>query len=79
MDGQTGILMPPGSSTALAEAIEQMAKLPDLRRSLGEAGRRRIAAEFSAQRMASCYTQLYQRVLHRRTHPNEAAPVEVRT
>src|SRR5204863_899134 len=42
VDGQTGMLAPPGESTALARALEQLLRDPELRLRFGHAGRARI-------------------------------------
>ena len=41
VDGETGYLVPLGDVAALARALERLARDPDLRRSLGAAGRAR--------------------------------------
>ena len=47
---RTGILFPPGESQALADALERLASDPDLRRRMGEAGRRRVVKHFTIQK-----------------------------
>jgi glycosyltransferase involved in cell wall biosynthesis len=46
VDGETGLLVMPGRADALAAAIERLADDRDLRRRLGEAGRRHVQAAF---------------------------------
>lgn len=48
-DGRTGILAEPGSSVALASAIARLLADRSLAVRMGEAGRARVKAEFSAQ------------------------------
>jgi glycosyltransferase involved in cell wall biosynthesis len=46
IDGQTGLLVPPGDVAALVAAIQRLADHPELRQGLGRAGRARVLAEF---------------------------------
>jgi len=57
-DGVTGIHVPPGEPAALAAALERLIADPALAQRLGAAGRRRAAALFSAERMASEYRKV---------------------
>lgn len=50
VDGVTGRLVDPAESTAVADAIIQLLRNPDLARRMGEAGKVRVAGEFSYQR-----------------------------
>ncbi|MGF1649486.1 MAG: glycosyltransferase [Hyphomicrobiaceae bacterium] len=47
-DGETGVLVPPEDPDALAGALVRLARDPILRRTLGEAGERRVRAEFES-------------------------------
>jgi len=49
-DGTTGMLVEAGDSRALAKALETLIREPALRQRLGEAGRRRIEAQFDMER-----------------------------
>jgi glycosyltransferase involved in cell wall biosynthesis len=64
-DGRTGILVPTGDSIALGDAVAALLADPDRRRSLGAAGRARIAAEFSPAAMAAAYAEVYADALGR--------------
>lgn len=57
-DGETGLLVPPGDATALARAIERL-RDPDLRRRLGDAGRRRWQSEFTLEKSAQAIRSIY--------------------
>jgi glycosyltransferase involved in cell wall biosynthesis len=57
--GETGLLIPPGDATALADAILQIIENDVFRRRAGEAGRRRVAQEFSMQAFDRRYLELY--------------------
>jgi glycosyltransferase involved in cell wall biosynthesis len=55
VDGETGILVPPGDGAGLATALVALAHDPARARSLGRAGRERQRASFGAERMADAY------------------------
>ena len=57
--GDCGIIIEPGDSNALAEAIEKLRQDPALRHNLGRRARQRITEEFSLQRMVSAYKNFY--------------------
>jgi len=65
LDGVTGLLCPPADVDALAAAIDRLAGDPGLRRQYGEAGRARILAEFSIDRMVEGNLAIYHQVLGR--------------
>lgn len=62
-DGETGVLTPPGDVAALTAALGGLLRDGDLRRRLGEAGRRRIVAEFSIEAMVEGNAGEYARVV----------------
>jgi glycosyltransferase involved in cell wall biosynthesis len=49
-NGETGLLVPPGSAPALAEAIKRLARDEKMRADFGQAGRRRIEQNFTIQK-----------------------------
>jgi glycogen synthase len=59
-DGVTGILVPPGDSKALGEAVIHLLREPDLRRRLGQAGRQRVLDEFTLDRVLPQTLSVYQ-------------------
>jgi len=60
--GQAGILVPPGDSAAIAEAVSALLCDPARVRALGEAGRRR-ASQYSAEAMVSALAKVYLEVM----------------
>jgi glycosyltransferase involved in cell wall biosynthesis len=66
VSGVTGLLVPPASPIALAEAIECLLDDRTLARGLGRAGRRRIEDHFALDRMHEATAQLYADLLDRR-------------
>jgi glycosyltransferase involved in cell wall biosynthesis len=61
VDGETGVLVPPGNVGALRAALERLLGDRELRRRLGEAGRRRAAEHFSWERVTRETVELYAR------------------
>ena len=59
-DGRTGILIPPGSASAIGFAVNDLLEQPKKRVALAQAGRRRVLKEFGVQRMVDGYQNLYQ-------------------
>jgi glycosyltransferase involved in cell wall biosynthesis len=63
VEGETGLLVPPRSPAALAEAAVRVLKDTDLARRLGLAGRKRILEQFDSRLMVSRYESLYLELL----------------
>jgi glycosyltransferase involved in cell wall biosynthesis len=63
--GREGLLVPPGGTSAMGDAIATLLCDPDRARSLGEAGRRRVASEFSHANMVRRIEDVYREVLGR--------------
>lgn len=59
IDGETGILVEPEDPTALASALEELARDPERRRELGTRAREHVAAHFSAEDVARRTVALY--------------------
>ena len=57
---ECGIRVPPRDSAALAQAMRELAKNPERRARLGEAGRRRVRAEFDIEVMLRRLTAVYE-------------------
>jgi glycosyltransferase involved in cell wall biosynthesis len=58
---EQGLLVPPHHREALMAAIMRLVRDPDLRRTLGEAGRRRVEREFTEARMIDEYERVLAR------------------
>ncbi len=59
VDGETGLLAPPRSSSALADAILRLVESPELRWQMGIAAKRRFEAEFHEDIAVGRYLELY--------------------
>jgi glycosyltransferase involved in cell wall biosynthesis len=69
VDGETGLLVPPGDPSSLATAIERLMEEPALRDRLGAAGRARVEELFDLGRCRREHLELYRRELARRGLP----------
>ncbi|MEZ7195169.1 glycosyltransferase [Pseudodesulfovibrio karagichevae] len=58
-DGVTGLVVPPGDAASLAEALQRLIDHPRERAAMGEAGRRRLDAEFTIGRVATALDGVY--------------------
>jgi glycosyltransferase involved in cell wall biosynthesis len=63
LDGETGLLVPPKDSHALAASLIALLKDRDLATQFGGKGRRRAERQFSLQTMVSAYQSLYDECL----------------
>jgi glycosyltransferase involved in cell wall biosynthesis len=63
VDGETGLLVPPGNPTALADSIRRLLSDAELRATMGQAGRRRVAEHFSVKQMVGRTQALYESLL----------------
>jgi glycosyltransferase involved in cell wall biosynthesis len=63
MEGETGLLVPPGDGPALAEAIGWLLDRPEQAAAFGHAGRRRVVERFELSRMVKQYEAVYDRLL----------------
>lgn len=62
-DGLTGLVVPPEQPEHLAAALTRLLEDAALRRAMGQAGRDRVAQEFTVQKMVQRVTAVYQEVL----------------
>jgi glycogen synthase len=58
-DGKTGLLVPPATPDALADALTRVLENPALGRALGQAGRRRVEDKFAWASVAERTEQVY--------------------
>jgi glycosyltransferase involved in cell wall biosynthesis len=71
-DGANGCLVPAGDDTALADALARLLDDAALRKSLGKAGRVKVARDFDIQRNVSQLLALYSQQLARSQAPQDA-------
>ena len=62
-EGETGLLVPPRDTAALADAITRLLDDPDLRARYGAAGRRRVETVFGIERMVKDTCDAYRSLL----------------
>lgn len=67
VEGETGLLVPPADSEALAQAVGRLLENPDLRARMGESGRARVEEHFSLSRMMEKTAGLYRNLCSVRT------------
>ena len=60
IDGETGVLVPPGDPAALAGAIQSLLSDPNRVQKIGSAGRALVAKEFSSDGMVERIHQVYE-------------------
>jgi glycosyltransferase involved in cell wall biosynthesis len=65
-DGVDGFLVEPGDVEALAERLERLATDPELRRTMGEAGRARVLPRYAVSRLIDDIDRLYRSLLEAR-------------
>jgi glycosyltransferase involved in cell wall biosynthesis len=63
--GETGLLIPPGSASALADALAVLVQDPTLRRKFGQAARARVEQSFRIEGTAARFVDLYRRLAAR--------------
>ena len=66
--GVSGLLVPPRDSAALAAAMGQLLRNPELAARFGEAGKRRVADLFSMERSVGEVERLYERLVGTHQH-----------
>lgn len=63
LDGETGRLVPPGDTTALAHAIVDLLDHPEQADAMGQAGRSRVTMHFDAHQTARAIEKIYESLL----------------
>lgn len=56
---ETGFLVEPQNADSLKKALEKLIKNENLRKSMGEKGKKRVTQEFDAKKMAKAYGEIY--------------------
>jgi glycosyltransferase involved in cell wall biosynthesis len=70
--GETGFLVKAGDAAGLSEAIARLLRDPELRRRMGENGRRRVDPAFRAETMAQEIAEVYGDLVRRLLPPEPA-------
>ena len=65
-DGETGFVVPRRDPEALAERVALIAREPELRLSMGPAGRRRVRERFRPEDQAQAFLELYEEAIRLR-------------
>jgi glycosyltransferase involved in cell wall biosynthesis len=71
-DEVTGLLVPPKSPVALADALRRLIAQPDLRKSMGNAGRERYLRQFTAEHMVLKTAEVYASALTHTKHHSQS-------
>lgn len=64
VDGETGLVVPARAPRALADAIARLSADADLRARMGAAGRARVRAEFTLEKMVTRVLEVYAQIIH---------------
>jgi len=59
IDGQTGLLVPPGDAAGLAQGVGRLIADPALRQQMGQAGRQLVEEEFALEHVVQAHLDLY--------------------
>lgn len=78
VDGESGLLVPPGDAEALAASVNSLLSDPQRRRRIGAAARQRVLNEFSIQRNIAKTEALYSRIFTTRATDAQAPAVSRR-
>ena len=59
VDGETGILVPPGDHQALADALLRLLRHPEVARQMGLQGRERVLSRFTTRHQAAALAEVF--------------------
>ena len=62
-DGDTGFVVPQGNPAAMAEKLEMLLESPELRKHMGNQGRKRALEHFTHHRMVNEIVATYEKAL----------------
>lgn len=68
VDGETGYLVPVDDASVMADRLRRLAQSPELRKQMGEAGRRRAEELFTRERMVREFWDLMEEVVQKHPH-----------
>jgi glycosyltransferase involved in cell wall biosynthesis len=68
-EGEDGFLVDVGDVNAIADALERLARDPELRRSFGEQGRERVVPRYRVERLVDDIDELYRELLTQKGLP----------
>ena len=63
VEGEDGFLVEPGATDDLADRLAQLARDPELRARMGEAGRQRVLPRYAVERLVDDVDRLYRELL----------------
>jgi glycosyltransferase involved in cell wall biosynthesis len=63
VDGETGLLVPPGDADSLAQALSELLKAPERAITMGARAQQRIIELYSLEQVATVYLNLYEHLL----------------
>lgn len=69
VDGESGLLVPPGDADEMARALLALLSNPARAESIGRAGHARVRTHFSAARTARSVEQIYRELLTKKRYP----------
>ena len=64
VEGETGLIVPPGDPEALRRALTELARAPELRATMGQKGRARVMVAFTSDHYAGRIAELCSAVAH---------------